>query len=101
MTTTLTWRRVGREYHTRDGRFQIWCNHHRSNYFGSTSTWVLKDTATGRATQLFTRQACQEKAVEWKRREWQEAQTWQQPYCDGPADAARHVAQAETPAGVS
>lgn len=39
----LKWRRVGREHHSTDGRFQVYCSGTHRNFYGSYSVWVVTD----------------------------------------------------------
>lgn len=43
MSEPLRWRRVGREHHSTDGRFEIYCAHVSRNYHGSVATWRVID----------------------------------------------------------
>lgn len=49
----LKWRKVGREYHSTDGRFEIYCSGVSRSYYGSYGSWVVIDR-DGPATSVMS-----------------------------------------------
>lgn len=92
---SMRWHKVGREYHSADGRYQVYCSGVTRNYFGSAATWVAttddRTWRTTRASRAEAQAACTGHMTTTTNQEGRMKDTKEDIcMCDAPFDHCTH-----------